>query len=85
MLKITWNVLPNYLAENLKRKNEVHQHNTTGGSIVYLESRHKISTKNNLFDKGIILYNEIPKHVRKIGNIKKFKTELKRYLMLPTN
>lgn len=80
--KIINNLLPTYFNKYIIYVKEIHNYNTRTASNIYLGKTNLKKTMNNLFFKGFIEYNKLPKHITDSTSVKIFKRKLKNYIYL---
>ena len=78
--KVTKNLMPQYLLENIRKVTELHTHNTRSKSNYYVKKANKEGTKRSLFYDGIDLYNKLPNEVKDGINLYSFKSNLITYI-----
>lgn len=77
--KMQNNLVPNYLCSNLKHVYECNSFNLRNSNDIRLQNFTKSITQNNLFYKGIKLYNDLPVTIKE-QNVNKFKELLNVYV-----
>lgn len=74
------NLLPDYMLQQLKTNDDVHNYNTRSHHEFRLPKLNKSCSQNSLFYKGIKIYNNLPPHVKNATSIYNFKKKLSYYV-----
>lgn len=77
--KITKDLMPVYLSENITYIRDYHNINLRSRDNIKLPSYTKTISQNNIYYKGVKMYNEMPMDIKQ-NNINKFKKLLKIYV-----
>lgn len=78
--KIKNNLLPEYLRVLLQYNSEVHAYPSRRRNDFRLPNVKKSSTQNNLFYKGLKMFNEMPEDLKNESNYNKFKRIINEYV-----
>lgn len=79
IFKSLHNLLPAYLSRNLNFNKDFHNYNTRIKNDIRVPKARKISTTKSVFHKGLAEYNSLPKKLKHMSDVNKFKAELKKY------
>ncbi len=71
--KVNNNLLPKHLKNNLTLVSEVHNYGTRQQANFFIKRTNTTKGKNQIFIKGIKIYNEIPKEIKDSKNLIIFK------------
>lgn len=78
--KMLNDLLPRHLLKNCKFVREVHEYNTRARDNFYINKVNTNFSQNNLFFKGLKLYNELPNEVKCCDTLVKFKNLCREYI-----
>ena len=69
-----------YLQRNLKSIANVHDHETRGRDLFYVNKVNKESTKNCIFYDGLVMFNNLPDNIKVSSNFCSFKEGVREYI-----
>lgn len=78
--KIIKNLLPNYLTNKINYVKDGHNHNLRNGEHFKLKYFNKKRNENNLYYKGLNIYNKLPTDIKSAKNLNDFKRSLSTYV-----
>lgn len=77
--KIKNRLLPQHLAEHLMYVDDIHQHETRSRGDFYVSTVTTGYSQNNLFHKGLVEFNRLPREVKNSQTLVLFKRNCRRY------
>lgn len=73
--------LPEYLSEMVYYNCDLHRYPTITRNDFRIARKNSETAKKNLFDKGLKVFNDLPKEVRSENNGRTFESKLKEHLI----
>jgi hypothetical protein len=74
--------LPNYLDSRMNFGHQIHHHNLRNNNNFRLPKYNKTMSQNNLFYKGLKLFNEITDEIKNVENLNEFKKRIGHYVKM---
>lgn len=80
--KMIHGLTPNYLTSNLIFTRQIHAVNTrqNNNNLLRLPAYRLEQTQRNIFYNGVKLYNELPRDIKSIETLNRFKIECTKYI-----
>jgi hypothetical protein len=82
VFKMKTGCLPDYLSRNIRTIAQTHGHETRGRNDLRLPNYTKTSTQNNLFYKGLKIFNSLPLEIKNSKTLNEFKYKCRAYVLL---
>ena len=80
IFKILHGLLPEHLLDHCTFVNEIHDHFTRTNNNLYVQTVRTNYAQNDIFHKGLIMYNSLPREMTNCNSISKFKKLCYKYV-----
>lgn len=80
IFKIVNRMLPHYLFKKIEYVKNVQNYNLRNGENFRIKRLKQVRNQNNLYHKGLDIYNNIPNNIKNCKNLREFKSKLKPYI-----
>jgi len=80
VFKMLHNLLPLHLLDHCRFVADIHNYNTRSSDDLYVSTVHSNYAQNDLFHKGLVMYNNLPRTMRECLNVREFKRQCREYV-----